>query len=163
GGEVETAVELYLEARDYGAAGRLIQREAARLLTSGRWQTLGGWMRAIPDAYVERSPWLLYWWGTSLIPVHQGRARGLLERCLAGMQQRADGIGELLAAAGAIETHYFEWTSFHPMDHWIDVIAERLDPAPAFPSADSELRIYSALLVAISYRQPGNPLLPHLV
>jgi DNA-binding SARP family transcriptional activator len=162
-GEIETAVGLYLDAYDYDAAAQLILREADRLLAAGRWQTLGGWMRAFPAAYVERAPWLLYWWGTSLIPVDQVRARNLLERCFGGMEERADRIGQLLAAAGVIEAHYFEWTSFRPMDHWIGAIAERLDPPPAFPSPDSELRVYSALLVAMSYRQPGNPLLPRLV
>jgi DNA-binding SARP family transcriptional activator len=162
-GEIETAVELYLDAHDYDAAAQLILREADRLLAAGRWRTLGAWMRAFPAAWVERAPWLQYWWGTSLIPVDQVRARDLLEHCFQGMEERGDRVGQLLAAAGVIEAHYFEWTSFRPIDRWISAIAERLDPAPAFPSPDSELRVYSALLVAMSYRQPGNPLLPRLV
>lgn len=162
GGEIESAVELYLEAHDYDAATQLILRGANRLLEAGRWQTLGGWMRAYPETYVERAPWLSYWWGTSLIPVDQRQARSLLERCFRRMQDENARVGQLLAAAGVIETYYFEWTSFRSMDEWIEAIAQRLDPPPAFPSPHAELRVYSALLVAMSYRQPGNPLLPRL-
>ncbi len=162
-GEIESAVGLYLQARDYDAATQLILREAGRLLASGRWQTLGGWMRALPAGYVQGAPWLLYWWGTSLIPVNQTEARSLLERCFQGMNEDDDRLGQLLAASGVIETWYFEWATFRPMDPWITVIAERLDPAPAFPSLDDELRVHSALLIALSYRAPGNPLLPRLV
>jgi hypothetical protein len=60
------------------------------------------------------------------------------------MEERGDRIGQLLAAAGLIEAQYFEWTSFHPTDQWIDVIAAGLEQAPAFPSSDAELRVYSA-------------------
>lgn len=162
-GEVEGAVGLYLEAGDYDSATRLILSEAAKLLSSGRWQTLGAWMRAFPPDFVESTPWLSYWWGISLIPVNQAEARRLLEHCYRGMCARSDRIGRLLAAAGVIDTHFFEWSTFRPMDEWIHAITEDLDPPPDFPSPDVELSVYSALVMAMSYREPGEPRLLRFV
>jgi ATP/maltotriose-dependent transcriptional regulator MalT/DNA-binding SARP family transcriptional activator len=161
-GEVESAVALYLAANDHDAASTLILREAARLLASGRWQTLGTWMCSFPQDYVDRSPWLLYWWGTSLLQVSQPEARALLQRAFRGMSLHGDQIGELLSAAGMIEAYYFEWATFRPIDPWIEAITQRLQPAPQFPSANAELNVYSALLIAMSYRNPGNALLSRL-
>ena len=158
-GEVDGAIGLYLEGGDYDSATRLILREAAMLLSSGRWQTLGAWMRVFPGDYVDRTPWLSYWWGNSLIPVDQAEARRLLEHCYRGMCTQDDRIGRLLAAAGVIETHYFEWATFTPMDRWILAIAEDLEARPEFASPGVELRVYSALVIAMTYRQPQNPLL----
>ncbi|MEK6209275.1 MAG: BTAD domain-containing putative transcriptional regulator [Pseudomonadota bacterium] len=161
-GEAENAIGLYMDGADYDSASRLILREATALLASGRWQTLGTWMRAFPQEYLEGTPWLQYWWGTSLIPVNQAQARCLLERAYQGMLAQNDRVGRLLAAAGAIETHYFEWATFTPMDQWISAISEDLEAGPQFPSAGAELRVFSALVIAMSYRQPQNPLLPRL-
>ncbi len=158
-GEVDGAVGLYLEGGDYDSATRLILREAAKLLSSGRWQTLGAWMRVFPGDYVDRTPWLSYWWGTSLIPVDQAEARRMLEHSYRGMCTQGDRIGRSLAAAGVIETHYFEWNTFTPMDRWILAIAEDLEAGPEFASPAAELRVYSALVIAMTYRQPQNPLL----
>lgn len=162
-GEVDGAVALYLEGSDYDSAARLIQREAAKLLSSGRWQTLGTWMRDFPPAYLERTPWLLYWWGTSLIPVNQAEGRRLLEHSYRGMCTQDNRMGRLLAAVGVIETYFFEWSTFRPMDPWIQAITEALEPAPDFPSPDVELSVYSALVMAMSCRQPGDSRLPHFV
>ena len=162
-GEVDGAVGLYLEGRDYDSGARLIQREAAKMLSSGRWQTLGTWMRDFPPEYLEGTPWLLYWWGTSLIPVNQAEGRRLLERAYRGMCAQDDRIGRLLAAVGVIETYFFEWSTFRPMDQWIQAITEALKSVPDFPSPDVELSVYSALVMAMSCRQPGDPQLPHFV
>lgn len=161
--ELDGAVGLYLEARDYDSAARLIQREAARLLSAGRWQTLGAWMRAFPPEYLKRTPWLIYWWGASLIPVNQAAARRLLEDAYHGMRAQSDRIGRLLAAVGVIESHFFEWSTFRPMDHWIHVITEDLEGVPEFPSPDVELSVYSALVMAMSCREPADRRLPYFV
>jgi len=119
-------------------------------------------MCSFPQDYIDRSPWLLYWWGTSLLQVSQPEARTLLERSFRGMPAHGDQIGELLSAAGMIEAYYFEWATFRPIDPWIEAITQRLQPAPQFPSANAELNVYSALLIAMSYRDPGNALLSRL-
>ena len=162
-GEIDGAVGLYLGGGDYDSAARLIRQEAVRLLASGRWQTVTTWMRDFPSEYLERAPWLLYWWGTALIPVNQSEARRLLERAATLMATQGDRVGGLLAAVGVIETHFFEWSTFRPMDHWIDAITEGLQAAPEFPSPDVELGVYSALVMAMSCRRPGDPKLPHFV
>ncbi len=162
-GDVDGAVVLYLGGGDYDSATRLILHEASKLLSSGRWQTLGAWMRVFPSEYVDKTPWLLYWWGTSLIPVNQAEARRLLEHSYRGMCIQGDRIGRLLAAAGVIDTHFFEWSTFRPMDEWVHAITEDLDPPPDFPSPDAELSVYSALVMGLSCREPGEPQLPRFV
>jgi DNA-binding SARP family transcriptional activator len=137
--------------------------QAPRLIAEGRWQTLQAWLERLPDDRVQETPWLVYWWGVSLLAVNQIDARRLLERSHALMHAADDIIGQLLSAAGVIDSHHFQWASFTEMDRWIAVIQTLLDSRPAFDSIEAELHVNSSLLIALSYRQPGNPLLSRCV
>jgi hypothetical protein len=66
----------------------------------------------------------------------------------------------MLTAAGIIETYRQEWATFAPMDRWVDVIDALLARNARFPSKEAELRVYSALLIALVRSRPGHRLFP---
>ena len=162
-GHIEDAVTLYFEARDWAASTRLILEQAPRLLSLGRGQTLREWIGRIPLEYEAHTPWLSYWLGTSLIPIAQSEARKILERAYAEFESGKNHVGQILAAAGIVETYYFEWSTLVPLDKWISSLDALLAANPQFPSLDAELRAYSGILLAIVYRQPSHALLPAYV
>src|SRR4029077_19741580 len=69
-----------------------------------------------------------------------------------------DETGQRLTAAGIIETHQHEWSTLAPLDPWIDVLDALVDRDTIFPSRDAELRVYSALLMALVNARPGHRL-----
>ena len=162
-GQVSDAIAILIEIGQWTRAAELIVVQAPRLIAEGRWQTLHAWLHRLPDDRLQETPWLVYWWGVSLLAINQVDARKLLERSHALMQAGGDVAGQLLSAAGAIDSHYFQWASFTEMDRWIAVIQNLLVLQPAFDSIEAELHVNSSLLMALSYRQPGNPLLPRCV
>lgn len=157
GGEITDAIEAYFEAKDSLAAERLISEEAARLIAQGRWRSVVDWIERLPASRVAEGPWLLHWLGTARIGVDPARARLDLEEA----HRRADASGDplcaLQAAAGIVQTYMMQYRSFRPLDRWIPVLERAFDPQFAFPSLESELRILSALFVALSYRHPLHP------
>lgn len=48
-GEWERAASRYLSLRDYGSMIQIIERTAADLFHAGRWDTLAGWIDALPE------------------------------------------------------------------------------------------------------------------
>jgi DNA-binding SARP family transcriptional activator len=52
-----------------------------------------------------------------------------------------------------------EYKRFRPLDPWIDALQADLRDEHRFASADAELRVRSALLAALSFRKPGDPML----
>ena len=153
----EDAFALRIEGRDHAAAERLTLTHAPLLLARGRWRTLREWIGRLPSDRVRDNPWLPYWLGTTRIQDDLPAARSDLRQAFDGFRATADPIGQMLCAAAMIRTHHFEYSTFEPMDQWVDVIDQLLGMRPIFPNASIELAVYSALLLAVTYRLPGHP------
>lgn len=158
-GHLDEAIAVYVEHAQWTRAVELITTQASKLIAQGRWQTLQSWLQRLPEHVIHETPWLLYWWGISLLAVNQHDARKLLEQAHSSMQVHDDIVGQLLSAAGLIDSHYYLWASFTAMDRWIEVIQALLETKPIFGTVEAELHVHSSLLIALSYRQPGNPML----
>ena len=83
----------------------------------------------------------------------------MFEEVFKAFQKSGDEIGQMMSAAGILDTIFADYGDFVEMDSWIRVVTESLTRDPIFPSPEAELRAYSALLVAASIRQPGHPML----
>jgi len=127
------------------------------VLSQGRWRPLQEWIRALPEQRVRDDPWLLYWLGMAQMQQQSfAEARRLLSRTYGLHGAARNAVGQLLAAAAMLRTYHFEFNNFQPMDPWIDRVDELLRHAPGFPTPQAELSVYSALLAALTQRQPGH-------
>ena len=64
----------------------------------------------------------------------------------------------LMTAAHAVDCHYFEWADFAPLDRWIARVRAAPDAdAPPFDAPYDAMRVYSAFLIALLFRQPEHP------
>ncbi len=106
---------------------------------------------------MKDSPWLAYWYGTSLIAIDHGAARAHLERSFGGFEMLEERRWQCLAAAGVIDTHFFEWSDFRPVRRWAAVLGELIHAVPMFERKQAELKVYSSWLLAMVYGEPGHP------
>lgn len=157
-GNEEAAFTLYCHAGGWKAASVLLVRMAPILIGQGRWQTVTEWANRLPQALQAKSPWIDYWVGMALEPVKPIEAREHLKRAFKTFQSRSDHAGQMMSAAGIIDTIYTEFVSFVEMDSWIVVLATFLSNDPRFPSLEAELRTRLSFLVVVYY-QPGHRLL----
>ncbi len=160
---IDDAILLYREAGEWESAGKLIRTAAPSLLAQGRGQTLREWIGALPMERAEEDPWLVYWLGASLIEVDQQKARLRLEHAFERFESNGDLVGQALAACGVIDTYYFEWSEFGSMPRWIAALERIMSSGPILESRETELHVYSSLIIAMLYAQPGHPLLPMCV
>ncbi len=159
-GSLDQALALYMRTEDWNAATDLMLKQGPRLLMRGCRQTLRQWIDVLPEKQVAATPWLSYWYGTSLIQSDLPAARAALERAWDGFEHVGEEIGQMVAAAAILEICQQEWCSFEPVDRWIDALDALLARNPVLPSADVELRIYASLLSALVNARPGHPLFP---
>ena len=162
-GDHDEAFHMFQEVQDWAAAQRLIERHAEWLLGKGRGQTLRDWTLSLPQGMLENAPWSRYWLGTSLIALDQREARSHIERAFAQFAADGDPMAQALAAAGMIESYFFEWSDFHPMRRWMDTLEPLLERLNFAGNLRSERRIYSSLLLAILYAAPAHRLLTRTV
>src|SRR6185437_4636883 len=115
------------------------------------------WIDALPADAQQREPRLSLYLGVALLYSDPKRAKQLLNRAYEGFVASGDLRRVLMTAAHAVDCHYFEWADFTPLDRWIGVFEERLtDTAPLDAPYDA-MRVYSAFLIALLFRQPNHP------
>jgi ATP/maltotriose-dependent transcriptional regulator MalT/DNA-binding SARP family transcriptional activator len=156
-GEFDAAAALYREAKAWPALTGLALHTGAFLLAEGRGNTLADWVGALPAAYREREPRLSLYLGVALLYSEPRRAKQLLAAAYEGFAASGDLRRQLMTAAHAVDCHYFEWAEFAPLDRWIEVFETHLWNAPPFSAAYDALRVYSAFLIALLFRQPEHP------
>jgi len=158
-GDLEAAFILLCQAQVWQEAEALILRQASWLLGQGRGETLRGWIVVLPKACVEANAWLRYWLGVSLVPVDQIRARAQLEDAFRAFRKSGGTVGQMRSISSIIDTYFFEWSHWRPLDQWIEALEPLMLTRPAYPSGEIEFDIHCSMLIATLYRRPGHPLL----
>jgi ATP/maltotriose-dependent transcriptional regulator MalT/DNA-binding SARP family transcriptional activator len=155
-GEIEEAAKLFQASKDWQALTMLILNNAQALITQGRNQILLQWLKQLPGTVLDNTPWLLYWYGVSVLPFSLTDSRKMLEKAFTLFQEQQDQNsrnGLFLSWAGVARTYCIEWDNFEPLDHWIEVINGLLAHVP-FPSGQIEAHFISVMLLALIYRKP---------
>ena len=155
-GQPHAAFTLYRNVGEWEAVRALILRLAPLLLAQGRAHSLRDWIHALPVEHITRWPWLGYWLGQALMTEDQKQARVQFEVAFSAFSQSKDKVGRVLAACAVIDTVYFEWSDFRTLARWIDTIEGSLDGQLDFDSPETEIKVYSSLLVAMLYGKPRH-------
>lgn len=158
-GQFEAAIGLLSQIGSWEEAEGSILDHAATLLEQGRGETLRGWIEALPATRIENNAWLRYWLGLSLVPADQTQARTHLELAFEGFRDAGEGLGQMRAASSIIDTYFFEWSHWQPLDRWIDQLEPLMSTCNAYPSRNVEFDIHCSMLIATLYRRPGHHLL----
>ena len=158
-GAIEDAVPLLLEAEEWNASVSFILKVAPALVCQGRRTLLLEWIHRLPDQIRDTDRWLLYWAGTAQIGVEPACARHALESAYALAIAASDVLCQIQAIAGIVESIFLEYTQFCTLDRWIAALEQAFARGIAFPSQDAELRVHTALLSAVLYRQGDKPAL----
>jgi DNA-binding SARP family transcriptional activator len=155
-GRVEAAAGLLRDAVDWAGLAQLIHRHGATLLSQGRGQTIEDWLGNLPPAIFDEQPWLLFWRGMGWLAWRHADCQRALEHAFTAFRRQGDTIGMFLAWSGVIYAYASEGESV-PFDRWIALLDEIRDDVPEFPTKGVETRVATAMMVAMTWRQPGHP------
>ncbi|HUU74399.1 MAG TPA: hypothetical protein VMW70_17360, partial [Burkholderiales bacterium] len=155
----EEAFQLYLRGGDQSGACKTIVREAERMIAQGRWRSVEESINALSDTFVQSNCWLQYWLGMAQASMAPAHARPVLIASHELAVRDSDVFCQVQAAAGVIQSYMLEYSAFRPMDPWIETLKAALTRVDSFPDAKAELRVRSALLIALSFRKPDDPAL----
>lgn len=156
-GDVEAAALLLQQASAWKELALFVLRHAPALVGKGQLATLESWLHTLPDAVIEREPWLLYWLGVCRMPFDTDEARAQFEMAFAQFRERKDAHGLYLAWTGAVESIMFGFRDLHVADVWIEALDGLLRDYPEFHDAATGARVACAMLLTLSLRQPHHP------
>lgn len=156
-GQVSEALALYAQTQDWPAIEDAVLVHAGAVLAQGRGQTLRDWISLLPAGRVERSPWILYWLGTALMPYDQQRARTALTRAYEALRAADDFGGQVAAASGVVETYFFSFSGYSGLKEWTQNLAGLLEQATRFLTREQRLQACAGYLLAAFFGDGTHP------
>ncbi len=154
---IESAVDLYIDSRDWESLARLVLNHAGSLIAAGRSQTLMMWLSALPMDLLESSPWLLYWSGMCRMGYDLVGARRGLEKALKIFMGINDHRGMALSWSSLIDAYLTEWNDFHPLDDLITSFFEKVEKTIHANTPEIQLRAVNGIGLALFIRRPDHP------
>ncbi len=155
-GKVEDAIGLFLRARDWPEAARLICTGAPALLSEGRTGAVRAWLDAMPRELIEQTPYLLFWQGACLLAFNPRESRASFEKAFALFRMQGDRTGLFLSWCAVVDTAFHECVYVH-MRPWTEILERVLAEDPSFPSNDIEHRVALSYFNAVAFGQPDHP------
>lgn len=153
--EFDASVAFRAHSQDWAALLRVIRRHGTRVLAQGRAKALRKWVEAFPPRFAADVPWVAYWSGAATIAESPTAARALLGKAWAAFETRGDAAGQLLSAAGILETYQFEWTSFEAARDWTERLEACLENGAIVECPETELRVLANWLFARTHILPN--------
>ncbi len=155
-GYAEEAASLHAEDGDWAGLSRVILSLAPSLAEQGRFQTLAGWLAALPEEVLRGDPWLVYWLGVCRLPFDPVRSRVAFEEAFGAFRKRNDAPGTFLAWAGVVQAIIWSLENFQRIDHWCALLEVLLQEFGGFPSPQIEGYSLSSMLVGLANRQSAG-------
>ncbi|HWP59666.1 MAG TPA: BTAD domain-containing putative transcriptional regulator [Candidatus Acidoferrales bacterium] len=156
-GNIEDAVQLLHQAKDWDKLAQLIQGYAPALVQQGRSKTLEEWLRWLPQSMLNREPWLLYWFGVCRMPSNFEEARQFFEQGFHIFRKEKNAPGVFLTWSSIVETFNWLLVDAKPLDTWISLLPELLNELPPLTSTEIKATVAKAMLGTLLIRQPQNP------
>lgn len=155
-GQIEDAVSLLREDKEWEGLDRMIQAHARALLRQGRGKILLEWIKDLPKERVRKNPWLIFWMGICRLPFAPGESRILFEYALRGFQLQSDPEGEYLSWAGIVDSIVYGTGNLKSLEPWFLALAELRKNHPSFPSPEIEAQVICTALKAFALSRPSS-------
>lgn len=160
-GEVEAAVELYLEAEDPTSAAHLIVREAPVLVQQGRAHTLRAWIDRLPAEQMSADAWLAFWAGTANLASDPSRAVEYCERAYRAFDRHGAPAAFWMAWRALAQAYQVEGSDYRRLRPLVECALEA-QAQRAFEDSGLEASILRSTLLAIMAYEPDSPTLAAL-
>ncbi len=157
-GQVEDAVSLLIQSRDWAAIARIASVRSARLLAQGRSATLAGWLELLPATVLEADPALLLALGECRLRSAPREARRRFEQALEGFRRAGQAAGAIRSCCGLIDATIAEFDDLALLDRWRAQLAAMLE-ANAGLGQEERHAAAGAMARALLLRDAGSPAL----
>lgn len=155
-GHKEDALALHMENKNWRLACDAALELAPIMLQQGRNDALIDYLRRIRVEDATANPWLKYWLGIALAPNHWIEGRKVLTSAFEAFEAAGNTLGQMLAASGAVQTFFYDYDLFRPLDKWLDILEQLLAREPAFPAPGAELQVFTMTFLGMAHRRPWH-------
>ncbi|MDR4487539.1 MAG: hypothetical protein R3B83_08450 [Nitrospirales bacterium] len=148
--QLEEALPLLLENRQFTEAIQLILPQAPKLLEQGRWQQLEEWMALFPQDMLRQYPWMGFWLGQCKRTHNLEEAQEWFIQVYCDFETQQDVEGQLSAWCALVETIHLAWKDWEKLQTWLAVLPEITKTLETFPATELHAQAVFNLFSLIS-------------
>lgn len=156
-GNYEAGVALFFSIGDWPAMAEALLAWAPQLLAAGRIAGLSAWLHALPDAVLDRQPWLRYYQGVCRLPVDPADARRFYALAYAGFDVRGEALGSYSAWIAVCASFIFAFENIAAADPWLEALPGLRQRYPEFPGEEIEAGVLTFSLFLPNLCHPDTP------
>ncbi|MEW6184813.1 MAG: BTAD domain-containing putative transcriptional regulator, partial [Thermodesulfobacteriota bacterium] len=161
-GQIEVAISIYQDLENWESMAQLIRQQATSLQRQGRFGTLMAWLESLPQGFLEKDPWLLYWLGICRSQFDPFQSLPYYEKAFEGFKSRRDAVGIYLSLASLVNSIIFKYDNWSLLNHWIAELEKNMPHLKVFPSPRIELFYKTTLLSALFWGGISKPYLEEM-
>lgn len=155
-GRAEDAFVLFRDSGDWEGVVQLVMRQAQSLISQGRNRVLEDWINSLPEELLQDLPWVQYWLGVSQSPFNPVQACRNMEIALQSFRSAKDPVGAYLAWSGFVVAKTNMATGLADLDRWIELLDSLNADFRGYPSVEIEAIVASSMIIALTWRYPGQ-------
>jgi LuxR family maltose regulon positive regulatory protein len=156
-GEMEHAVDLLIQTRQWGHLIDIIKERGETLVKQGRHLLLRDWIEALPATQREGDTWIGYWHAAAILPDNPFRAYELFSRVYPEFSRQDDSAGMYLSWIGAAESLFFRHDEMQPVKHWVTELEHLRARHPRYPSLEIRGKCSMLALHVLMVAYPDYP------
>ncbi|NNF98046.1 MAG: hypothetical protein HKM93_01585 [Desulfobacteraceae bacterium] len=156
-GMIEEAANLHHEAKQTTELARLILEQAFLLMVQARHKTLEKWLGWLPDQYIHKNPWLLFWSGSCRYPWDHATSEKYFRKAFELFGANQDMTGQLLSWSGQVGCIFFEFESYKTFQPLLDWFDEHVGPDYDYPTPEIETQVVISYFSILGALYPGHP------
>ncbi len=156
-GQLEEAVNLYIELGDWDRLSHVMSNQAEALVTQGRTQLVAQWIDRIPTNVVEGNPWFLYWQALCELPVNPTKSLVMFNRAYEFFEKQGEVQGLWKVVTQSIRSVFHEGRDFSQFDLWFDRLRHLRMSKEGSTWLALEPSLVAHVFYALFYRQPDSP------
>jgi ATP/maltotriose-dependent transcriptional regulator MalT len=154
-GDWEPAFELFVQARAWKDARRLLRDHAQKLIDAGRCQTIVRWAHLLPEEERSRDTWLHYWLACALAQIDPNAAVRAFASARSEFKQRGEHLGAVLSGAGVLQVCSLDHSDYGRVEALLNELSREVQHS-ALLTEDDELFVLGVLVWSAFFVVPWH-------
>ncbi|MDH5545067.1 MAG: hypothetical protein OEZ43_05705 [Gammaproteobacteria bacterium] len=158
-GQLDEAIGYFCELNAWNEIAKIIQRVGEQFIANGQHQQLVDWCDKIPADILSELAWPMYWYGIALQTSKPLLGKSYLTKAYSVFKEKGDTDGMYHTWPAIIENITSVWDDFHPLNYWLDELAELEQKKKKIPGLELKAKIFGFKVMALGYARPHDEIL----
>ena len=154
--EIDFALPLLESAGAWQQVVEILMSRAQEMMTQGRYQELDKWLRHLPGAVQQSTPWITFWRATALLPTRLNESYALYNQAYQDFWQAGNTQGTLLSWIGAVDAIIYSLTDTARLDRWLQHFAQIKERFPLDHNDELFSQLASRMTSILILRKPDD-------